>query len=152
MQDVQYVVIGGVASSLQGSNQLTYDIDLTYELSDHNKQRLVEALKQLEARRITEDVGELGPPTVGHLRERIESFVCPIGDIDVFSRVHRVGGYAELVGKSEQIMIEPGLEVRIADLDTLIESKTDTGREKDILAVVALRLLRDERTTGSSQH
>lgn len=50
---VDYLVIGGVAANLHGSNQPTRDLDLTYETSMANRERLAAALRELGAVRLT---------------------------------------------------------------------------------------------------
>lgn len=47
---VTFVVIGGLAAQYHGSPMLTYDIDVTPEMSEPNLQRLSDALRDLDAR------------------------------------------------------------------------------------------------------
>ena len=41
---VDFVVIGGLAATLHGSAQVTYDLDICYSRAPSNLRRLVEAL------------------------------------------------------------------------------------------------------------
>lgn len=78
------------------------------------------------------------------MQQRIEHFVTPIGNLDVLAEVWRVGGYERLLPTAERHEVRPGLTVLIADLDSLIQSKSGTGRSKDALHVRSLELLREE--------
>ena len=42
--DVDFVVIGGLAATLHGSAQVTYDLDICYSRAYANLRRLIEAL------------------------------------------------------------------------------------------------------------
>lgn len=141
---VRYVVIGGVAAVLHGSDQLTSDLDLAHERTPENIDRLVAALTELRAVRVTDPDDPVAPSPDG-FQNRIERFVCPIGNVDVFAEVRRVGGYERLIGPSEHYEIRPGLEVRVADIDTLILSKAGSGRDKDPSHIRALQRVKEER-------
>lgn len=47
---VEYIIIGGIAAISHGSPLLTNDFDICYRRTKENTQRLVAALKELEAR------------------------------------------------------------------------------------------------------
>src|SRR5438093_4547271 len=47
--DVRFVVIGGIAASLQGSTTITNDFDICYARAPENLERLVRALSELHA-------------------------------------------------------------------------------------------------------
>src|SRR2546423_7438669 len=42
--NVAFVIIGGVAATLHGSARVTYDLDIVYERTPENLQRIIEAL------------------------------------------------------------------------------------------------------------
>src|SRR5205823_1779242 len=44
---VKFIVIGGQAEYLMGSPRVTFDVDLCYERSKENLQRLADALKEI---------------------------------------------------------------------------------------------------------
>lgn len=141
---VAFIVIGGVAATLHGSPQATYDLDLAYERSSENVERLIEALSELEAVRIT-DPSQPAPPSAEGLTERIEHFASPVGAIDVLASVRSVGGYDDLTNDAQEIEIKPGLTVLVAGIDTIIWSKSGTGRAKDPNHIRSLEQVRDER-------
>lgn len=45
--NVSFVIVGGVAATVHGSARLTTDVDIVYERSRRNIERLVEALAPL---------------------------------------------------------------------------------------------------------
>lgn len=137
------MVVGGVAARLHGSDQLTTDLDVAPDRSDENLDRLLSALGELGAVRVTEP-GDRSAPEAPLFRRRIEQFVCPIGNIDVLAEVHRVGGFERLVVTAEPVDLDGDVTVLIADLDSLIWSKSGTGRDKDAVHVRSLERLRDE--------
>lgn len=47
--DVEFVLIGGVAATVHGSARLTRDVDVVYQRSAQNHERLVRALGPLSA-------------------------------------------------------------------------------------------------------
>jgi hypothetical protein len=51
-QRVTYVVIGGFARIVQGTEEMTYGLDVTPSLRDQNLQRLERALEEVDARRV----------------------------------------------------------------------------------------------------
>src|SRR5947199_9985608 len=46
--EVRFVVIGGIAASLQGSTTITNDFDICYARDSENLERLVRALTELQ--------------------------------------------------------------------------------------------------------
>lgn len=142
--EVRHVVIGGVAAVLHGCEQLTADLDVAHERSAANIARLVAALIELGAVRVTDPDAPEAPAAEG-FEHRIERFVCPLGNIDIFAEVRRVGGYERLVGRAERYEIRPGLTVLVADIDTLIASKAGSGRAKDPDHIRSLVRVKEER-------
>jgi hypothetical protein len=51
-RDVNFVVIGGYAATLHGSAYLTRDLDICYERTPENMERLVSALRPYHPRRV----------------------------------------------------------------------------------------------------
>ena len=140
---VRYVLIGGLAAALHGSPQPTVDIDLTPEQSGANLDALASALRELGATRTT-DIHNLRPPNDRNdFIERVEVFFSAVGEVDVLREALGVGGYAELINDSVAFVLS-GIEIKVMSLESLIESKEVANRIKDQLALVQLRLLRDE--------
>ena len=45
--DITFVLIGGVAANVLGSARLTFDVDIVYDRSKGNLEKLVKALRPL---------------------------------------------------------------------------------------------------------
>ena len=138
--DVEFIVVGGVAAILQGSPLTTEDIDVVYLPSDENNLRLARALRELEAvyfdpagRRIEPDVSRLASLKIHLLKTR-----C--GRVDVLRTVGKDLAYADLVGKARMFDIED-FRVRVLDLETIIETKEHADRPKDRYQLLFLRQL-----------
>jgi predicted nucleotidyltransferase len=135
---VKFVVIGGVAAALHGSPMLTADVDISYERSPGNLERLAAALAEMNARLrgIEEDL-----PFDADARA-LESgsnftFATDLGDLDVIGWPDGISSYAELVRAAVPMRIGRQ-EVRVASIDDLIRMKRAAGRPKDIAGALAL--------------
>ena len=67
-----------------------------------------------------------------------------LGILDCLSEVGGIGGYDEVLKRSIAQSLPYG-EFRILNLEALIESKTATGRQKDLDAVRLLRAIKERR-------
>jgi len=103
---VRFVVIGGVAATIQGSARLTNDIDICYDPAPDNIASLVALLTRWKA--YLRGV-ERGLPFI--LDERsfrttpIMTLTTEVGDIDVLDTVPGVGDYAAALKASEVVEI-----------------------------------------------
>jgi predicted nucleotidyltransferase len=60
-----------------------------------------------------------------------------LGRLDALGSIHDRRGYEELIEHTDVIDLD-GVELRVIDLETLIEIKASTGRAKDRLVVPIL--------------
>lgn len=130
--DVQFVVIGGLAAAAHGSRRVTDDIDICYDATTSNMEKLSALLTEWNAypRGI-----EMGLPFFMDVRQFLTTplmtLVTSEGFIDVLDTVKGVGGYADCRERSEEVE-GFGIMFRILDLEALIDAKRATGRPKDI--------------------
>lgn len=140
-QEVRFVVIGGVAATIQGSARFTNDIDLCYDTASDNLERLVRLLTGWHA--YLRGV-ERGLPFVMDARALrttpIMTLTTDIGDIDLLDRVPGVGDYPDAVVASELVRIG-AVEFRALTLESLIASKRAVRRPKDIEHLIELNAL-----------
>lgn len=154
---VAYVLVGGLAAVIHGYSGATADADLVPALDDENLARLAAALRELRARVYANparrDLSDDGAPPearafeydAASLRSRLDWHLSSdAGLVDVSLVVDRVGGYAELEPRAPSATVS-GVEVRIAHLDDIIESKAAAGRPKDLRALPELRTLRERQ-------
>jgi hypothetical protein len=128
---VDFVVVGGVAASLQGSARVTNDLDICYDTADENLKRLAALLKTLNA---TLRGADADLPFVIDTRTFRD---CPLltlmtdeGFLDVMDHVSGVGAYAEARRAAEWVEWD-GLGFYSLSLAGIIDAKKATGRRKD---------------------
>lgn len=141
---VQYILIGGGAAIAHGLARATYDVDIVYERSRENIERLVSAL------------GDLGlyyrgvPPGLPFRWDvqTIESglnftLTSEWGDLDLFGEVAGGGTYEGLLEDSFEIDLH-GSKIRVVSLARLIRLKRAAGRPKDFETIAELEALKEE--------
>lgn len=143
--DVSFVIIGGVAATVHGSARLTSDLDIVYERSRANIERLVTALAPLKP------YLRGAPPDLPFkfdaetIRRGLNfTLTTDAGPMDVLGEIAGVGDYDAVLAVSEDVSLF-GAEYRCINLDALIVSKRAAGRPKDLEAVAELELIRDEK-------
>src|SRR5436189_5065100 len=141
--EVRFVVIGGIAASLQGSTTITNDFDVCYARDPENLERLVRALTELQTTL-------RGPrePVAFRLDARTLkaglnfTFDTVYGPFDCLGSAS--GGFDyEQLRRNADTMNLVGTDVSVASLDDLIRMKRAAGRHKDLLGIEVLAVLRD---------
>jgi len=141
---VRFIVIGGVAARILGSDSLTQDLDVCYARDRDNLQALSNALLALHARLrgVKEDVPfRLDARTLA-ARDSF-TFVTDIGSLDVLGTPSGTSGYEDLIRDAQRVQIE-GRTVLVASIDDLIRMKRAAGRPKDLVEIEILGALREE--------
>jgi hypothetical protein len=123
-EQVQYILVGGVAVILHGIERLTRDIDIFVKLDAENIQRLRKALLSIFDDESIEEIT---------LEELQEFAVIRYGTpddfyIDIMARIGEVAVYEDL--EYETIYYE-GIKIKIATPETLYNLKKDSLRYKD---------------------
>ncbi|MDD4891144.1 MAG: nucleotidyltransferase [Phycisphaerae bacterium] len=141
--NVEFVVIGGIAAVLHGSSLVTEDLDVACPLSEANAQRLHTALDDLHpvhrmtptGKPLTESPAELAKFQNLYLR-------TDLGQVDFLGEVAGIGGYEEV--RENAIVVDiAGVSCRVLSLPALIRAKEAMGRERDWRAVVQLQAILD---------
>jgi len=139
---VEYVLVGGVAAVVHGSQLVTGDLDICAPLDAPNLVKIVGALSDLQAKfRMTPDRRPL--PTKPDELAGIKNLYLEtlLGQLDILSEIAGVGDYAEVA--MHAITLDLGGAIcRVLDLDTLIKSKKALGRPRDLQAVIELEAIR----------
>lgn len=136
-QGVNYVVVGGSALALHGAVHATKDIDILLEPTLENVNHALRALEGLRSG----IARELDPAAV------LRAHLTVVGDVprvDLLTLAWSVR-YADAAPGLLRLDVE-GVEVPVADLDTLIRSK-QTGRLQDAADVETLERLKQIRDT-----
>ena len=143
---VRFVVVGGVAGALHGSERVTNDLDIVY---DARNPPTVKALATLLAEwDAYPRAVERGLPFIMDARTLsaapILTLVTREGDLDVLDRIDGVGDYPKVAAHVER-MTAFGIAFDVLDLPTLIRAKRATARPKDQEAMLELEVLQEER-------
>lgn len=141
--EVDFVVIGGVALSIHSTAYITFDIDFAYSRSKANLERIAKAL------------GPFSPRLRGFPKElpfiwdastlsngSVFTLDTSIGDIDLLPEVKGLGDFSEVLASSEKVELWR-FSVNVLSIDGLIAAKKAAGREKDVPGLKHLEALRE---------
>ena len=158
--EVEYVLIGGVATRVHGAQRLTYDLDVVTSVELPNLDRVAAALRELGAflrvGGMSDDEARALPVILDgralHAME-ISTWRTDAGDIDVLAHIRNAAGafvgYAHLLRHSTETMVGK-VFVRIAGLNDIVASKRFAARPKDLEALPELEeLLREAAAEGA---
>jgi predicted nucleotidyltransferase len=149
---VEFVIIGGVAMVLHGSNHVTRDMDICYKRTPENLAALSAALTALHAYLRNAPKGLPFKTDVPTLQAGLNfTLETDGGDLDVLGEVSGVGDYAQALAHSEEREVH-GYKVRILSLEGLIAAKRAAGRYKDqshLPELEAMKKLRDAGPQGA---
>ncbi len=144
-QQVEFIVIGGVAAVIHGSGRLTQDLDIVYQRSPENLTRLTRALAEQSPYLRGAPPGlpfQWSEATLGAgLNFTLETHV---GALDLLGEIAGGGGYLTLLEHTIELEVF-GARFRCLDLPTLIQTKRAAGRPKDLEAIAELELILEER-------
>jgi len=141
---VRFVLIGGYAGRLWGSNSITHDLDICYGRDDKNLEALAGALRELGAR------PRGAPPDIPFILDAKTlkagdhfTFKTKFGSLDCLGTPAGSAGYPDLMRGSKEMVID-SLRVPVAALEDVIQMKRVAGRPKDLVEVEILAALREE--------
>lgn len=142
-EDVEFIIIGGLAASLHGSSYITVDTDLCYNRSPKNINRLAKSLTSIHATLRDAPPNLPFHPDSETLRAGLNfTFSTDLGDIDLFGEVGGLGLYSDVLRQAEEITLF-GFSVHVLSLDGLLRAKRATARRKDLTIVPELEALRE---------
>lgn len=138
-----YVLVGGMACVIHGSQVVTQDVDLCAPLTQENLPRLLAALAGIHPRfRTTPELRPL-PDDPEQLRDFKNLYlVTDLGQLDVLSEIAGVGAYPEVERHTIVVDLE-GIQCRVLDLETLITAKSAMNSPKDRETVIELEAIRE---------
>jgi hypothetical protein len=142
---VEFVVIGGMAGNLQGSNYPSFDLDIAYARDQDNLERLVAALTEIGValRGAPADLPfQLDARTVANGANF--TFVTPHGDFDILADVAGIKSYESLKANAETGKLGD-FDVAVASIDDLIAMKRASNRTKDRLMLEEYIVIADEQ-------
>lgn len=148
--EVDYVVIGGVATQVHGHRRTTMDLDLTPDPAPENLRRLSAALAELEASPREGDAEEAeiaaGDPERLAVAAIVPPLHTPYGQIHILKEPKGARAFDEMRKAALVVELE-GNDVPIAALDDLIRMKRAAGRPADLDDIATLTEV-ERRSSG----
>ena len=140
---VKYVLVGGMACVIHGSQVVTQDVDICTPFDLENLSGLCAALVDVHPRfRMTKDLQPL-PQTPEELKDFKNLYLLTdLGQLDVLSEIAGIGKYPEVRQRAIQVDLA-GMPVWVLDLDTLILAKKAMNTPKDRQVVIELSAIRE---------
>lgn len=141
-QGVAFVAVGGVAAQLRGAPGRTDDLDIVYDRSPANLDRLQTFLRGIQ----TTLRGAPGtipfaadPRTLAHTA--VLALDTTLGPLDLRQRIAGIGDFSASLAHSTTVAFG-GREIPTLTLDAIIVSKRATGRSRDREELRALEAMR----------
>ena len=152
-EGVSFLVVGGIAAGLYGSERPTFDLDVLPEPGIDNARKLARALERLEARFRGIDPGEHDIALNAETLAEGANFMLATryGDLDVMPILEGARPWPELEPRAVEVPLARGDSYRLIGRDDLIAMKRAAGRRKDIEDIVQMTagqfLARNARAT-----
>ncbi len=134
---VSYVVIGGLARVLQGSDEITRGVDLTPSLRPKNLERLQTALEHVNAR--PRNGRPLDTTELERGQQRVLELESDAGEIKVVIEPEGTRGYDDLRHRADRLPIGEGLRPDVADPGDLLRMLEALDREHDRIVTETLQ-------------
>ena len=128
---VTYVLIGGLARVIEGSDELTRGVDLTPSTRPENLRRLERALASLSAP-VSLDATELAA-------ERVVAVESDFGEMKIVPTPVGTRGYDDLRRAARREPIGEGLRVPVASPGDLVRMLSALDRQDDALTIETMR-------------
>jgi predicted nucleotidyltransferase len=144
---VRFIIVGGVAAAVHGSRRVTDDLDLLFDTTPDNLDRLSGLLAGWRAypRGI-----EPGLPFIMDAQTldgtEVLTLTTDRGLLDLMAAVKGVGTYAKALPATVRVDLPTG-PVRVLSLPQLIAAKRAAGRPKDREHLIELEALRELRAS-----
>ena len=140
---VTYIVIGGLARVLHGTDELTNGVDIVPAMRDENLRRLDVALGELNSRR-RDGKKNLAPADVDVLELETD-----LGELKIVPEPAGTRGYDDLRRAASREHLGSGVRVAIASVGDLARMTAALGREQDEPALRMLhRIAELDRSLG----
>jgi hypothetical protein len=137
--------VGGVAATLHGSPTSTFDLDVVHSRKAANIRRLLAALEELEACYRIQPQKRLRPLASHLVSAGHQLLITRFGPLDLLGSIGRGHDYQDLLPHTSRMRVGPRFAVRVLDLNTLIDIKSETAGEKDRAVLPVLRRILAEK-------
>ncbi len=138
-QRVKYVVVGGFARVLQGTEEITRGIDIVPSVRPDNLNRLDKALQEMHAK--PAGAQELEPVESSMLEQPVLELTTDYGELKVIPTPTGTRGYDDLRRAARREPLGRGVRPEVASIGDLARMSTALGTERDLALVRQLRRL-----------
>ena len=135
---VDFILVGGVAAIVEGAPISTLDLDVVVRPTPENRERLLTALGELNARYLDPAGRHIVPDRIKLETLRLHQLLTDFGPLDVLERIGKGRSYEDLLDHT-RIYEVSGLPLRTLRLEMVIRSKEEANRDKDRAALPVLR-------------
>lgn len=143
---VDFVIVGGVSAVLHGAPVTTFDLDVVHSRNSDNVTRLLAALEELDAVYRAQPERQLRPGETHLASAGHQLLLTKFGPLDVLGMIGKSRTWEDLLDGTRTMEMEPGIVVRVLDLETLIAVKEELGFPKDTAMLPLLRQALRERS------
>lgn len=136
--EVDFLIVGGVAAQLEGAPVVTFDLDVLFDKAPANLDRLLAALGELRAH-YRDPAGRRIEPDRSRLEtQRLHLLLTDLGALDLLAEIGSEQTYGDLESRAVRYRLDD-TEVRVLELEAVIETKAHANREKDRAVLPTLR-------------
>jgi hypothetical protein len=136
---VSYIVVGGFARILQGTEEMTYGLDVVPSTRPENLRRLDAALRELDARRTDGQPLAIDENTIG--AQRLLELETQHGELKIVPEPAGTRGYDDLRRAASREPLGRGVRPRVASIGDLARMVSALGDEERISQLMQLRRL-----------
>jgi len=136
---VTYVVIGGFARIVQGTEEMTYGLDITPSLREQNLERLGQALREVSAART--DGRELSLDAKTLAAQPVHELETRHGELKLVPEPAGTRGYDDLRRAANREPLGRGVRPSVASIGDLARMVSALGDEERLPQLMQLRRL-----------
>lgn len=136
---VTYVVIGGFARIVQGTEEITHGLDIVPSSREENLRRLDAALREIEAKRADGRELSLDPKTLA--TQPVHELTTRFGELKVVPEPAGTRGYDDLRRAASREPLGRGVRPSVASIGDLARMVSALGDEERIPQLMQLRRL-----------
>ena len=140
----EFIIVGGAAATAHGSARLTLDLDVVYNRSRSNIERVVNALGDIKPYLRGAPPGLPFEWSAETLEKGLNfTLITTLGALDLLGEIVGGGGYDQLLPHTIEIKVA-GVLCRCLGVEGLIKAKRAAGRPKDLEVVAELEQILSE--------
>jgi hypothetical protein len=132
-----FVLIGGLARVIQGSDEITEGVDIAPSLNKENLRRLGRALESMSARRV--DGQALDVSNLDAQREPVIELTSDLGEIKIVPEPAGTRGYEDLRVRANRERLGHGVRPSVASPGDLVRMLEAQDRQPDRLVLETMR-------------